>query len=43
MVCKTLKPIAWSDKDTAETIRQVKANNAAYKSLACGQGTKENQ
>lgn len=32
-ICDTVfKPIAWSTKDTDETILDVKAHNAAYKS-----------
>lgn len=33
--CDNADPITWSDKDTDETIRQAKANNAVWKEL-CG-------
>jgi len=34
-VCTVLQPVRWSAGDTDETIRQVKANNAAGK-VVCG-------
>ena len=34
-VCNVLQPVRWSAADTDETIRQVKANNAAGK-VVCG-------
>lgn len=33
--CQAAKPIYWSGKDTAETIKQVKELNAVYQS-GCG-------
>lgn len=29
-VCKAWRPVTWSARDTDETIREVKANNAAW-------------
>jgi hypothetical protein len=31
--CLIFDPIGWSGRDTAETIRAVKAHNAAYKAV----------
>jgi hypothetical protein len=31
VACSAFEPIRWSTKDTAETIRQVKEHNAAWK------------
>jgi hypothetical protein len=30
VVCQIFKPIGWSSKDTDQTIREVKAHNAAW-------------
>ena len=38
VACGVFQPIAWSRNDTDETIRAVKAHNAAGKSL-CGWGS----
>jgi hypothetical protein len=31
--CLSFEPITWSQKDTDETVRQVKAHNAVWKAL----------
>lgn len=31
--CKTMRPIGWSDRDTDQTIREVRAHNAALIAL----------
>lgn len=36
-ICDQFRPLRWSDKDTDETIRQAKANNAVGKAI-CGWG-----
>jgi len=36
VACEVFRPITWSLRDTEDTIREVKAHNAAWKAL-CGQ------
>lgn len=31
--CESFKPITWSPNDTDETLKQIKAHNAVWKSL----------
>lgn len=31
--CSSFTPIGWSSKDTTETIREIKAHNAAWKAV----------
>jgi hypothetical protein len=33
VACSAFEPIRWSRKDTAETIRQAKEHNAAWKAI----------
>ncbi len=33
--CNYWKPISWSDKDSAETILEIKSNNVAYDAFGC--------
>lgn len=33
VACSAFEPIRWSERDTEETIRQVKEHNAAWKAL----------
>jgi hypothetical protein len=35
LACGAFEPIRWADADTDETIRQVKAHNAAGRALGC--------
>lgn len=37
LACRAFAPILWSTRDTDETIRQVRAHNAAHRAL-CGAG-----
>lgn len=34
--CEAFKPITWSSQDTDQTIREIKAHNAAIKALCEG-------
>lgn len=33
LTCTSFPPITWSDKDTPETVRQVKQHNAGWKAV----------
>jgi hypothetical protein len=33
VACSAFEPIRWSERDTEETIRQVKGHNAAWKAI----------
>jgi len=33
VICETWRPVSWSSRDTPETIREVKAGNAARKAF----------
>jgi hypothetical protein len=34
-VCASWHPVSWSSKDTTQTIKEAKANNAARKAWGC--------
>ena len=38
VACSAFEPIRWSNKDTEETIRQVKEHNAAWVAICSGAG-----
>jgi malonyl CoA-acyl carrier protein transacylase len=32
-LCRSFRPVAWSGKDTSQTIREVKSHNAVWKAI----------